>query len=313
MRVAGLITGTLFTEFGTDISLDNLAISETYTLMLPPGDYDFLYYSGVRNIIDREQTEVPDTGLNLDIVDGPQHEVVIQNNTGRDFTEMRYGVDYALINRPVLGGDIIRDASPLKAGKSYRFMLPYESWDIVEEGVVILKDTAGGYYFRDLTADRTNWLEEQDEFIFNNTNPPTSVTLNYGGNAKLCNLEVFRNEQPPKNKLDLFRAAQLSVDIFELTNHAPLSTGSSFTFKLEPGAYFIRAYDCNGKLVRSWNNKVIKGLSTTLNVVVPCTPPGTVKVGEGGLQSILESVDLQCGAAVDGFAELQRQQRGDRL
>jgi hypothetical protein len=299
VRIASRTGETMYSDFSTRASLDNMVISDTRTIDLPEGDYDFLFFSGSANVVDRQQRSVGGTsGWLVDIANNLQETLAIYNDSGKDFTEMYYTTDHGLEGQ-YIGGDFIFDANTIKNGKSFDVKLPHNQVD----ATLVMKDADGAYYIR-YSLPISYQKDAPPLAMMSFDKPSTSVTVNYGGDKELCYFNVIsHNELPYVKKLPKDIARRRAVDIMELTGQAVIIKGETFTFKLESGSYYIAAYDCLGNLLGEWANAEVTGISKTFNIVTPCTPPGTVKVGEGGLQSFLESADLQCEAAVDGFAE----------
>jgi len=298
MRIASNINDSLYTAFDTRASLDKMVISDTRTIDLPEGEYDFLFFSGGSNVVDRQQRGVGGIwGWDMDIHNNTQQTLSIYNGTGRDITEMYYTRDHGVLGH-FIGGDIIYGDGKIKNGGSFTLKLPVSDLD----AALVLKDSTGAYYIN--YAHPYFWVNQfSDQFYLGNADLPTNVTLNYGGNAGLCKFKVLRHDDPPAKKLAKNVSRRLAVDILALTNHDLLLNGDSMTIKLAPGSYYLAAYDCTGKLVGEWANAEITGMEKTFNISTPCKVPGTLKVGEGNRDAFLESVDLQCGDDVDGFTE----------
>ncbi len=296
VRVAEHISNTTYTGFDMRFPLDNAPISDTRTIELPEGRYDFLFFSGTANVADRQQRDIGGSaGWSVDVSNNPTHTLMVYNDTGSAFTEMYYMVDHGN-EGSFIGGDFIFGDGKIKAGGSFDVDLPMQQVD----STLVLKDSSGAYHIR-YTFPRTESGWTFDLVQIKNL-PTTSVTVNYGGDAKVCEVKVIsHNDLPYVKRLPKDIANRRAVNLLNLTNHAPLKNGDSFTVKLESGDYYVVAYDCNGKLVGEWASKAIKGLSATIDINIPCQGAGKLKMGGGSVQSLLQSVDLQCGADEGGF------------
>ena len=303
MRIASPITGTLFGGFDNGQTLSNMVVSDTRTIDLPEGFYDILFFSGSGNVVDRQQTEVGgESGWNLDIKNNFQHELVVGNHTGRAFTEM-YFATFDIYLGSITGGDFIADSAPVKDGTTFRIKLPYTQ-DYEHIGVLVIKDSDGAYYIHYVPPLNPFAPYYSDVFDFKNRNPATNVTLNYGGDKDLCSLKLLRYEDPPAWRPSKEMAKYVSIDILEMMNHSPLKKGDSLTFNLEPGNYYVAAYDCSGNLIDERQNAAILGMAYTMNVSMPCKRPGTLKIDTGNLRQPQAStvVDLQCNSSKAGSA-----------
>ena len=97
VRIASLTGETMYSDFSTRASLDNMVISDTRTVELPEGSYDFLFFSGSANVVDRQQRSVDGTsGWSVDIANNLQEMLVVYNYSDKDFTEMYYTTDHGL-------------------------------------------------------------------------------------------------------------------------------------------------------------------------------------------------------------------------
>ncbi len=252
--------------------------------------------SGSGNIVDRQYNIVqPEPVINnVDIKDNPQHKLVVNNHTGRPFTEMYYyNVDPG--GPSMIGGDFISGQKPISGTLS--IALPYLG-AFNDDATLVLRDTAGGYYFRYVPEPLPTDEMWTDSFSFDDRNPPTTVTLNYGGEKDLCGLYLLRHEDPPAEKWDKSITGEYSINLLELMNKQ-LKKGDTLTFKLEPGSYYVAAYDCSGKLIDERENAEIRGIGYTMNVSVPCKPGGKLQVGsERAARSLMPTdVELQCAGS----------------
>lgn len=298
VRIASSISvsTTVYSEFNLGQSMSSMAISETRTIVLPEGEYDFLFLSGSGNIVDRQyryaQTEPVIN--NMDVANNPQHKLVVNNHTGRPFTEMYYtNVDPGGLT--YIGGDFIGGSKPVSGTLSIKLPdIPgYES-----DATLVLKDSAGAYYFRYVPEPLPTDEMWTDSFSFDDRNPPTTVTLNYGGEKDLCGLYLLRHEDPPAKKWDKSTTRDYSINLLELMNKK-LKKGDTLTFKLEPGSYYVAAYDCSGHLIDERENAEIRGIGYTMNVSVPCKPGGKLQVGSerASRPSMPADVELQCAGS----------------
>ena len=287
VRVASKVASTLYGKFDTGQPLDNMLPGDTRSIDLPQGDYLITFLSGPGNVVDAELLQViPGSAYSVPIHQMPQNELVVSNDTGRDFTGMYLvsGGDSGFI-----GGDYISASTPVGSGKTVRLKFPSALCNLL-----VLKDADNAYYMRDINLLTAN------EFQFSSTDPATTVTLNYGGTYdQLCRLLVYRHKGLPTANPSI---SSFAIDFLELMNHSPLSNGDAVTFKLEPGSYYIEAVGCSGRTIAKWQAKEIRGLSETMNVAVPCVPPGRLRVGSEELRAYANSsTELQCGEDVGGF------------
>ncbi len=294
VRIAEPIAGTMgmYTDFGTGASLNKIGISETWTIEMDAGYYDILFFSGSGNVVDRQRTQVGGSDdWNLDIQQNGQHTVNVYNTTNRSFTEMYYTSNGAI------GGDFVASTTEIKSGSTFDIKLPYTQRD----AALVMRDSDGGYYIHSThPAGFPFGAPLSEDFIFTDT--LTTVTLNYGGSMPLCRFNIIRKYDQTGAESDPVVEKRIAVDMLDLTGKLVMNQGDSLNFKLESGNYYIIAYDCEGNKVGELANASIKGTKKTFNLAVPCKS-GKLKMGDGSLQSILDSVDLQCGLESAGFSQ----------
>jgi hypothetical protein len=286
MGIAPRVNGTMYGKYH-NVPLDNMVCNDVRTFELDPGEYELVFLSGPDNIVDRRHLVVESGADPAPVVITPQeqNELVVRNDTGRDFTEMY------LLSQDFTGADYIMESGPIAPianGETRTIKYPRSG-----ESTLALRDTDGALYLRYVSPLPSS---RPQEALFSSKDPGTSVSVSYGGKSRLCELILERVQGS---------SGSGSLSLLELLNHAPLTEAApSLTFRLEPGSYNVRALECGGLVAGRWRSKQISGPSATINVSTQCTPPGRIRLGQQQLQALATSSgELQCSDDIGGFRD----------
>jgi len=272
-------------------------------IIMPEGDYDIWFYSG-SDVVHRIRAQIPVIGGQISIPTNELGKILVNNNMDEKPIIELYVAERNENKTPpyYYGGSYFdpRDINNrLTAGSSEFFRFPKGMYDL------IMVDSKRTLYFRQVDAgDYSGAQVDRFTIDLNENGSGVKLKIRNDNTADICQVQLFRYDQQwqtlykpyrtPVNILPFLHKNKELVEESDPLAGEKIKNGESFTIIVEPGYYYMRAVDCNGKVREKHPVKVFED-HTWAPIIKPCNTQGFIQTGPNSIPIICPPIPYLLG------------------
>ena len=247
---------------------------DTRTINLPAGNEQvkLIFTTGNKmyDVVD-ELELTPDAGGISSLTESDRAPLTLWNETGKklDFVYVADIEGY--------GGSFIDPNNPIPPN----FGFDYKGPDGTK--TIFLVDEKNTHYIRHVKLEQSIWenFGYKQEIKLKETAPGVEVTFQNNLNESVCDIYFYRYDDDNDNVLK--ERPQGLKEFFRFVFGSGLvDPGGKRVFKLEPGRYYMEAWNCDGldkKIVEKRTSVQVRGDKYSWTIGTPCNTIGAVKNG----------------------------------
>jgi hypothetical protein len=270
---------------------------DTRTINLPAGNEQvkLIFTTGNKmyDVVD-ELELTPDAGGSSSLTESDRAPLTLWNETGKklDFIYVAdingYGGSFTDPNNPV----------PPNYGFDYKGPDGTKTIFLVDE-----KDT---HYIRHVKLEQSIWEKfgYKQEIKLKETSPGVEFTFQNNSSEPVCDIYIYRYDDNNDNVLKE-RPFGLTEFFRFVFGSGLVDAGGKRIFKLEPGRYYMEAWNCDGfdkKIVEKRTSIQVRGDNYSWTIGTTCNTVGAVKNG-GNEYPLTSSSKPQLNNTTDSFWE----------
>jgi hypothetical protein len=251
---------------------------DTRTIKLPAGafmdDYNLMFTTGNSKYdVHQRNTVDANIGGNIEIKPSKRSDLSVHNDSGKK-VEFMYIAD----ELGDYGGSFFDPRTPLNNAEGLVFKVP--------EGIktIFLVDEKDTYYVRYVKVEYSYWWKSfyKSEIKLKDTNSGVEFTFHNNTDNSICDVYIYRYDDNNKNILGDKPKGLREFLGFAFGNRL-VQAGEKRVFKLEPGRYYMEAWNCglfgDKKIVEKRTSVQVRGTKHSWTIGMPCNTVGVIKNG----------------------------------